>query len=504
MMTYGLLPHLKFKRRKQPRLNDRIGQLQKNQSPPRDDDSTADYVEFPVSLFGTDTSPVPKRSTNDHHMGGESPTAVSDFVPSLEQFDEVFGPPFSKQAPEDIVTTYLEATSPSTMIHVIPLDDDSESAPPTAAAAAAEKHFYSPPVSEFHKETPDRWYRDSLDVHALLPGAPHKEHRTTAEFQYRQELQDWDLAAILAVKEDYPSPERPVLRTPLLPKSLIDIEGDATEGVASWRELFENVASEMTLCTNNMAAECAVVAEETSTQGSVPAEKRARLGATPPQQSRNAISRAESRLSTETSKSFGFQLPPTLKRASIKHQGLTNQNGCFPFPDCHGVEEVEDDIENATLVDQQDSEKRGDVVVSVVVSGDYVNRGSFADAHILQLPESCPLRLSLFIDEYELCKYTQILKELVGSYQIFELDIRRARSKIMRQRSIHDLLSLFSLLETLPCMERLYLQDFESKELELIPFEELLESNTNLSSLEIRTSDEPEIDSVFGRQGYVI
>jgi hypothetical protein len=525
-MNYGRLPNLRFKRRNpQPKSNnDPFGRRLKNSPPLLDDvDSTevVDFVAFPVSMFGTDsTSPVAKRSTTEYHVGGgESPTAVHDYIPSMEQFDEVFGPPFSKQAPEEILTTYVEATtSPATMVHVIPLDDDeNESAPPSAA-----ENFYSPPVSKFQQETPDRWYRDSDDDVQAIPAAPQKEQRTSAELQYRQEMQDWDLAALLAMKEDYPSPERPVLRTPLLPKSLIDIEVDATEGVASWRELFENVASEMTLCTSNMAAECAVVpeidepnnvvGEETSTTGSVPAEKRARLGATPPQQSRNTILRAESYWSTETAQSFGFQHPPPLKRAGVQGQGINSQKGCFPFPDCQGVEDVEEDIETDILFHRHDSKRADDVIVPIVVSGDYVNRHSLPDeqssttTRILQLPESTHrVRLSLLIDEYELCNYAQILKELVGNDQISELDIRRARSKILRHRTIHDLLSLFSVLETLPCMERLYLQDFESNELELIPFEELLESNhAHLSSLEIRTSEEPGIDSVLGRQGYVI
>jgi hypothetical protein len=71
----------------------------------------------------------------------------------------------------------------------------------------------------------------------------------------------------------------------------------------------------------------------------------------------------------------------------------------------------------------------------------------------------------------------------------------------MRHRTIHDLLSLFSVLETLPGMRRLYLQDFQSHELELIPFEELLESNTILSSLEIRTS---KIDTVQAGEEHII
>lgn len=91
----------------------------------------------------------------------------------------------------------------------------------------------------------------------------------------------------------------------------------------------------------------------------------------------------------------------------------------------------------------------------------------------------------LQIDDYDTTRFAEIMRQLKGNTQVRELHLCRAPCPADRRRSIHELLFLFVALETLPSLERLRFQYFQAHELELIPLEDLLDSNPALSTLEI-------------------
>jgi len=542
---------LRCYRRDQRKRDDSDGMIHRPISTDDEDDPVApvEFVEFPVPDFGGQDPRIHHHLLvgGERRVGGESsPTTVREFnstLTSWEQFHEVFGPPFSKQAPEEILPKSEEphmptaSSSPTTIIHVIPNPEDVDK---DGSVQSATRH---PRPETLLCGTPESAVRgggsrnnhvredSTKDVVHIPPAAPQKGERPGKEKSVPTVEDDWDLADYLAMKDPCPSPERPVLKTPLLPKSFVDMKVDMEDTVSSWTKLFNNVAGDMVLCTNHMTSDCHLVPDlkepttdvdndderRNSMRGgesllsphtSIPAEKKPRLGKTPtPSSSHPGLTRVDSTSSLEENGlNFGVLLRLYSKHTKTDHPSLI-------YPDCDELDEIqlddeEDDVDDVDL-NGQDIHDQSEVVAVEVLGETMMNRRSLSlvspfTKPILKLPKSNRVRLSLKIDEYDIRKYNQILKELNGNQQIYELDIRRARSIIMRHRSIHDLLQLFSVLETMPCIVRLYLQDFTSNELELIPFEELLESNTHLSSLEIWTNEEPEVDSFLLRRGYVI
>lgn len=609
--------------------------------------STAPVVVTPrkTKIVHNDT---PSTNTPANH----SPKSVHAFDPNWDEYHAVFGQPFEEQedvffnkdepavadtvVPTHQVVVENEPLVVTTRIHVIsayeeellqlvegegvpvPQAEDPVS-PLVLEEEEEEEDLYSPRIEEIPPSTPTANPRSVVDDDAffnaifedddngdepLPPATPLKGRRKSMDWEARQtQLEELDLAAMLARKEDdssnyRPSPGRPaVLKTPLFPKSLMELKANIREGVSSWKDLFGDIVGEVTLCAKDMTTECQPgdaaanmdaqytfdteqndgILESIPSQDRslLPQEKKARRGGTPPklsisqqqQQGPWVISGSmispsqsmveekeeskEARRGGTSPKASNIQQqqqgpwvisgsmispsqsmadegesyppPPALKRINKKIHPNSQKKGSLPFSIGTSPQEEEDTTQyqppiEAMVRPRHENTRRDDAVV-VVITGEYLNIRSITDDDekerknnatpsqpLLELPgdDSQPLRLCLLIDEYDPRKYTQVLKELIGNYQIIQLDIHRARSKRSRHRTNHDLLSLFSVLETLPSLQGLHLQDFESHQLELIPFEELLESNPQLTSLEIRTSDEPEMDNILTRQGYLI
>jgi hypothetical protein len=371
------------------------------------------------------------------------------------------------------------------------------------------------PVTDPVPITPERSPQKEVTTEHSLPAAPRKERRKSSNFQSGCNPSHWKLAGLFAKKAECPpSPTRPDLDTPVLPTPVVDLEVDDVQGDNSWKDLlqppswkelfevasckglYEDIADEMKQCTTDTTQNSDIPPEfdeqssfddsimtssvdEDEWQGTIHAEKRARL-------------ETDSLTSAGTGPSAGFQSPPLLKRNRPAAGATTNENAHIPLPTLPEVEHVIETVLQLRRLDDDQGHK------VVIVPVDHANvrpspNQSSGIASVRQLLEACQHRLCFMVDEYDAHRFTEILQELIGNSKITELDIRRARSHFRKNRTIGDLLSLFAVLETMTNIERLYLQNFELRELELIPIEALLDSNRMLSSLQIRTGDEAEI-----------
>ena len=93
--------------------------------------------------------------------------------------------------------------------------------------------------------------------------------------------------------------------------------------------------------------------------------------------------------------------------------------------------------------------------------------------------------MCLLIDGYTGPIFARTLKELVDNDKVNALELRRGTSRKKRVRTEVELVSLFSVMCSMPSLERLTLSNFSPEDLDWVPLEELLQIHPSLTSINV-------------------
>lgn len=413
-----------------------------------------------------------------HSRTMESPKSVHAFEQSWMQFQNCQGDPFDKVVPDD----FVPATVSSKIIRKLQrkntprknelIREPNETQPTTTVSERGAVYskdmrtIYSPQLDTAPPMTPQR-QEEHL---APIPTPPTPQKLTKAEGRFYTDDKTLDQTDIVLLATDFPSPDR--TPSPLNHKRL-------------------RVSSRKKQSRNSTVAPA-------PSRGVIPLIKTRRL-ANPKYCGESLVDDSSTEdiiatidsLSDESSccSSHSFEeINPVIEKKSFMDQCdyfgwyegvdccqilFKEPNESFDENDAKSVHSLEDDIPHQKKVtfDDQAPYKIGPVCSMTSTE-----------------EPSQDTRWQLRIDNYDTTRFAEILRQLKGNTRLRELHVCRAPRPADRRRSVRELLSLFVALETLPSLERLYFQDFQSHELELIPLEELLDSNPSLSSLEIGTT----------------
>jgi hypothetical protein len=302
---------------------------------------------------------------------------------------------------------------------------------------------------------------------APMPTPPTPQKLTKAEAHFYTHEKTSDETGALLLASSFPSPERPP--TPINPKRLRvssqkqqSCHSKSKDDQPPYREVIPLIKTQRLV--NPKCCEELMI-EDSSTEDLIATVDSSDESSACSSHSPEPISPA-----IET-KSFLDQCD--FEGVDCFHLLFKEPNESFDENDAKSVPSCEDEIPHQKKVTFND---QGPYAMGRVCSMNSTEETSNKTSWKLQ------------VDKYDTTRFAEILRAMKGNTRLRELHVCRAPRAADRRRSIHELLSLFAALETLPSLERLYFQDFQSHELELIPLEELLDSNPSLASLEIGTT----------------
>lgn len=474
------------------------------------------------------SSPPGLRSKNFRAVGiNESPKTVHDFDLSWQQFKNNNGDPFQQKLPNDFVPAKISSKFQRKLIRRNSSRKNLVKTVPTFFSERKLETFtdvktiYSPKVEDASPMTPPR----TLEPHStVLPSTPQKRSKGESESSF-DELSD--ALHFLSLGSDFPSPQRPLSPqtnkrqrvaqqsqhkdslTKLQPTALPELKlakprNDSPKGLQQTQTNFPPTDLQPTLPRDSLSDIQPAPSSETLPTVSDPSERSPYQVVIPliktsrlvnpmccgqsdlddSSSTEDMISMVNS--SDESSCCTSHTATPidrfTEKRPFRGRCFFNVMSFCQEF--LQEPQESFDDLDCSTYSSMVTNRSKKRVT--------FDNNGPTVfgqtPAIALQQKSTVPTRIKLRIDDYDKTEFRRILKELRRNRQLRELDVFRARTAAERTRSIHELQSLFSIVGSFTTLQRLYFQDFEPKELELLPLEDLLDSNPLLTSLEIGTA----------------